>query len=122
MIAVRLGLNNRASYDASYFWARTLGSGARRPAPGIGVDADSGLRWLDDDEAAARNLAPQTGDGKFSEWVDFLAVGDELDLVPHNPLEALELFGGRVHAVTRAERPAGAQPLVAREPVLWTPR
>ena len=55
------GLNNRASYDASYFWARTLGSGARRPAPGIGVDADGGLRWIDDDEAAARGLAPQTG-------------------------------------------------------------
>ena len=34
------GLNNNWSYDNSYFWARTLGSGARRPAPverGVGA-------------------------------------------------------------------------------------
>ena len=70
------GLNNNWSYDNSYFWARTLGSGARRPAPGIGLDAigdRTAVRWLRDDEPGA----PQTGDGKFSEWAEFLDVGDE---------------------------------------------
>ena len=71
------GLNNNWSYDNSYFWARTLGSGARRPAPGIGLDAigdRTAVRWLRDDEPGA----PQTGDGKFSEWAEFLDVGDEV--------------------------------------------
>ena len=31
------------------------------------------VRWLRDDEPGA----PQTGDGKFSEWAEFLDVGDE---------------------------------------------
>ncbi|KAH8049466.1 exodeoxyribonuclease III [Aureococcus anophagefferens] len=101
--------------DADYFWARATGPGARRAAPGIGLAAGDGsvdLRWLSDAEAAARGDQPQTGDGKWSEWVEYLAVGDEVDLVPRDVAGALEAFGGAVRGVTRRERPPGAQPLL----------
>ena len=75
-------------------------------------------RRAGDDEAAARNLAPQTGDGKFSEWAEFLDAGDECDLVPFDAAACLQQYGYAVYPVTRAERPAGAQPLVLREPLV----
>ena len=84
--------------DADYFWARATGPGARRAAPGIGLAAGDGsvyLRWLSDAEAAARGAQPPTGAGKWSEWVEYLAVGDEVDLVPRDVAGALEAFGGR---------------------------
>lgn len=87
----------------------------RRPAPGIGCDAAGNrtdIRWISDETAAARGLAPQTGDGKFSEWCDFLDVGCEVDLVPFDALSALEAFDGAVCGVTRKERPPGAQPII----------
>ncbi|KAH8060481.1 exodeoxyribonuclease III [Aureococcus anophagefferens] len=88
---------------------------ARALALGIGLAAGDGsvdLRWLSDAEAAARGDQPQTGDGKWSEWVEYLAVGDEVDLVPRDVAGALEAFGGAVRGVTRRERPPGAQPLL----------
>ena len=112
------GLNNNWSYDNSYFWARTLGSGARRPAPGIGLDAigdRTAVRWLRDDEPGA----PQTGDGKFSEWAEFLDVGDEVDLVPVDVDAWLDAHD-TAYLVTRELRPPGADPLVRAEPWVIT--
>jgi hypothetical protein len=112
------GLNNNWSYDNSYFWARTLGSGARRPAPGIGLDAvgdRTAVRWLRDDEPGA----PQTGDGKFSEWAEFLDVGDEVDLVPLDLDAWLDRYA-TAYLVTRELRPPGADPLVRAEPWVIT--
>ena len=112
------GLNNNWSYDNSYFWARTLGSGARRPAPGIGLAAigdRTAVRWLRDDEPGA----PQTGDGKFSEWAEFLDVGDEVDLVPVD-IDAWLDRHDTAYLVTRELRPPGADPLVRAEPWVIT--
>lgn len=108
------GLDNNWSYDNSYFWARNLGSGARRPAPGLGLSAAgdrTAVRWLRDDEPGA----PQTGDGKFSEWAEFLAVGDRVDLVPVDVDAWLDAHDS-AYLVTREARPPGAEPLVRAEP------
>ena len=57
----------------------------------------------------------QTNDGKRSEWCEFLRAGDEVDIVPADPLAALASFGEEcsVVAFTRACRPPGAEPVVA---------
>ncbi|KAH8060780.1 exodeoxyribonuclease III [Aureococcus anophagefferens] len=106
-----LFVHARARPDADYFWARATGPGARRAAPGIGLAAGDGsvdLRWLSDAEAAARGDQPQAGGGKWSEWVEYLAVGDEVDLVPRDVAGALEAFGGAVRGVTRRGRQRAA--------------
>lgn len=111
-----VGLNNAVGGDVNYFWSRSCGPGARRAAPGIGCEGTEDrrvdLRWLSEAEAVAAGSQPQTGDGKWSEWVEFVAVGDEVDLVPLDANGALETYGGAVRGVTRDEQPPGAQPLV----------
>ena len=109
-----LGLNN--GFDASYFWARALGQGARRQAPGVGVraaaDGRAEFMWLSEADALAAGLKPQTPDGKYSEWAEFLRAGDEVDLVPFDPAAALGAFGGALVGVRRSGRPPGAEPVV----------
>ena len=73
------------------------------------------VRWLRDDEPGA----PQTGDGKFSEWAEFLDVGDEVDLVPVDVDAWLDRHD-TAYLVTRELRPPGADPLVRAEPWVIT--
>lgn len=113
-----MGLNN--DYDASYYWARHVGQNARRAAPGIGVRADDlGLaeifRLSEDEGRLQGNLQPN--DGKWSEWCEFLKLGDQVDLVPSSALAALRAAGGSVCAISRADRPLGAEPEVVGR---WT--
>ncbi|KAJ1463106.1 hypothetical protein M885DRAFT_610127 [Pelagophyceae sp. CCMP2097] len=126
-----MGLNN--NWDADYFWARKLGQGARRPAPGIRLRAGpegTELCWDQGGAEAAAGfaaappgappprVAAQTGDGKFSEWCEFLSAGDEVDVVPFDALAALEQFGGKALGFRRSTRPPGAEPVVV-EDILW---
>ena len=113
-----MGLNN--DYDASYYWARHVGQSSRAPAPGIGVRADElGLaeifRLSEEEGRLQGNLQPN--DGKWSEWCEFLKLGDQVDLVPASALAALRAAGGEVCGISRAGRPLGAEPEVVGQ---WT--
>ena len=114
-----MGLNNH--WDADYYWARSAGPNARKPAPGIGIVAAGAAATrvvrLDATDAAVA----QTNDGKRSEWCDYLRVGDECDLIPNDPDAALALFEGRVFGVSRNGRPLGAEPFVSAESWLLPP-
>lgn len=125
-----MGLNNH--WDADYYWARSAGRNSNRAAPGIGVRAGSDrfveVVRLSEGEAAAaqagriqlnaeyRGGGIQPNDGKWSEWVEFLKPGDEVDLVLLSPVAAIrEAPEGRVVGVSRAGRPLGAEPYVSAE-------
>ena len=116
-----MGLNNH--WDADYYWARSAGKNSNRPAPGIGVRAgDDGLAQVVrlSEEQATNTLANMGGiqpnDGKWSEWVEFLQPGDELDLVVHSPAAAIcEAPGGIIIGISRSSRPLGAEPYVWKQ-------
>ena len=90
-----------------------MGPNARKPAPGIGVRGGKPAEILRLDAADATVI--QTNDGKRSEWVDYLQVNDECDLVPLDPMAALRAFNGILVGVTRQGRPHGAEPLLSGE-------
>ncbi|KAL1510390.1 hypothetical protein AB1Y20_006699 [Prymnesium parvum] len=110
------GLNNH--YDASYYWARSAGGGSRLSAPGVALwPGCDGLVEIVRVGAADIPAGQQTNDGKRSEWCEFLNVGDEVDIVPADALKALASMaaGGSevsIVAITRKERPPGAEPSV----------
>lgn len=116
-----MGLNNH--WDADYYWARSAGKNSNRPAPGIGVRAGSDgfaqVVRLSEVEAAAAQAGGggiQPNDGKWSEWVEFLKPGDEIDLVPNSPMAVIrQAPAGCVIGVSRAGRPLGAEPYVSVE-------
>ena len=70
-----LGLNNDFG-DAAYYWARAAGKGASMPTPRVSLEE------LDGFVALRRNTNDNTNDGKRSEWVNFLRVGGEVDILP----------------------------------------
>ena len=101
-----LGLNNDFG-DAAYYWARAAGKGASMPTPGVSLEELDGF-------VALRRGVDNTNDGKRSEWVNFLRVGGEVDILPDDPAAALRAAGGEAWGVQRCGRPMGADPIVER--------
>ncbi len=103
-----LGLNNH--HVISYYWARSAGAGAAMEAPGIVYNPQGGqLRWK-----SRTRTDDNTNDGKRSEWVNFLRVGDAVQLVPHpssvpDVLSAVCL-AGRIYGISSQGRPLGSEP------------
>lgn len=114
-----LGLNNH--HVGSYYWARSAGSGAAMEAPGVlytaesdGGDGNTGvLQW----EAAGGPQECNSNDGKRSEWVNFLRINDNVQLVPLEVEASLIEFlaQGRVFGVSSTGRPLGSEPQVVCE-------
>jgi len=91
-----LGLNNH--HVGGYYWARSSGAGSSMEAPGVsfGYSGSSNtssnrgglLHWTDANGPRACN----SNDGKRSEWVNFLRLGDTVQLVPTNGQESILQF------------------------------
>jgi len=105
-----LGLNNH--HVVSYYWARSAGTGAAMEAPGVLFDGGC-LRW----ESTAGFTDCNSNDGKRSEWVNFLRVGDNVQLRPEDPGSILleKAFVDRVYGVSALGRPLGSEPVVVCE-------
>eukprot|EP00551_Chaetoceros_affinis_P009073 CAMPEP_0203675934 /NCGR_PEP_ID=MMETSP0090-20130426/22697_1 /ASSEMBLY_ACC=CAM_ASM_001088 /TAXON_ID=426623 /ORGANISM="Chaetoceros affinis, Strain CCMP159" /LENGTH=293 /DNA_ID=CAMNT_0050542305 /DNA_START=42 /DNA_END=920 /DNA_ORIENTATION=- len=129
---VVLGLNNH--HVGSYYWARSAGMGSSMEAPGVlfgpassssssaatnGMDKGI-IRW----ERDGGPLECNSNDGKRSEWVNFLRVGDNIQLLPLCEQEAIMAFvnsfkitsksedESRIYGVSSKGRPLGSEPLV----------
>jgi len=122
-----LGLNNH--HVGSYYWARSAGSGASMEAPGVVFQSQANndnkgiLRW----EAKGGPLECNSNDGKRSEWVNFLRIGDNVQFLPYDNEESImsfiNTFGGtneetRIYGVSTQGRPLGSEPLVVCKWVL----
>jgi len=105
-----LGLNNH--HVVSYYWARSAGAGAAMETPGILFDGSS-LQW----ESRAGFTDCNSNDGKRSEWVNFLRVGENVQLRPHNPEAILmnNAFDKKIYGVSALGRPLGCEPVVVCE-------
>ncbi len=116
-----LGLNNH--HVGSYYWARSAGAGASMEAPGVSFRQSSNyddrgiLRW----DAEGGPLDCNSNDGKRSEWVNFLRVGDNVQFVPRyeerSIMAFLEKFGfttndSRIFGISAKGRPLGSEPKV----------
>jgi hypothetical protein len=110
-----LGLNNH--HVISYYWARSAGAGAAMEAPGVVLDAATAtLQWESDQGPIACN----SNDGKRSEWVNFLRVGDQVQLRPlQDAQDVLTRYGtnppSRIFGVSSKSRPMGSEPAVVCE-------
>jgi len=134
-----LGLNNH--HVGGYYWARSAGAGSSMEAPGVcfcsggGETSDNAstnnkrgvLRWLDEKGPTACN----SNDGKRSEWVNFLRIGDTVQLVPADGQGSLLQFSRqfgrqsneaddsrksiRVFGISSQGRPMGSEPEVVCE-------
>lgn len=127
-----LGLGLANHHVGGYYWARSMGIGASLPAHGIyfGPADDNPLHgelyWKKrgpGDVTETTEESSNSNDGKRSEWADFLAVGDTVQLVLNDPLSILanaepseEQFNVLV-GIRRAGRPLGADPIVEK---IWT--
>ena len=121
-----LGIGLANHHVGGYYWARGMGIGASLPAHGIlfGVSSssdnnDGQLFWkrrgpgLDAKETTEESS--NSNDGKRSEWADFLAVGDTVQLVPNDASEVLRSSNFNVLlGVRRIGRPLGSDPVVER--------
>ena len=92
-----LGLNNDFG-DAAHYWARAAGKARVDYTPGVSLEELDGF-------AALRRGIDNTNDGKRSEWVNFLRVGGEVDILPDDPAAALRAAGGEARGVQRCGRP-----------------
>ena len=116
-----LGLNNH--HVGSYYWARSAGMGSSMEAPGISfepsnVNNDKGiLRW----DAEGGPFVCNSNDGKRSEWVNFLRIGDNVQLLPHFEEDSVMAFAekygidsksSRIYGVSSNGRPLGSEPMV----------
>jgi hypothetical protein len=138
-----LGLNNH--HVGGYYWARSAGAGSSMEAPGVSfgyscssssTSSDRGglLHWTDANGPRACN----SNDGKRSEWVNFLRLGDTVQLVPTNGQEsilqfvqrygslqptsnvdddALLISSTRIFGISSHGRPMGSEPEVV---CVWT--
>jgi hypothetical protein len=139
-----LGLNNH--HVGGYYWARSAGAGSSMEAPGVsfgysGSRSSSSrssnrggvLHWTDANGPRACN----SNDGKRSEWVNFLRLGDTVQLVPTNGQEsilqfvkqygslqptlnvdddgALLISSARIFGISSHGRPMGSEPEVVCE-------
>ena len=115
-----LGLNNH--HGGSYYWARAAGAGAAMEAPGIVLDAATAtLQWQSEQGPIACN----SNDGKRSEWVNFLRLGDQVQLRPLQ-IDAQDVLAkyananlnptpSRIFGVSSKSRPMGSEPAVVCE-------
>jgi hypothetical protein len=114
-----LGLNNH--HVGSYYWARAAGAGAAMEAPGVVLNAaTSTLQW----ESEQGPIACNSNDGKRSEWVNFLRVGDQVQLRPLQ-VDAQDVLAkyansnlnppARIFGVSSQSRPMGSEPAVVCE-------
>lgn len=118
-----LGINNH--HVGSYYWARSTGIGASMEAPGILFDCPNLkdrnkqgiLRWEEEGGPTKCN----SNDGKRSEWVNFLRVGDQVQLIPMCNQDSImsyikyyESIGidPQIYGFTARDRPLGSEPLV----------
>lgn len=105
-----LGLNNH--HVISYYWARSIGSGAAMEVPGIVVEqrpsGNAQLRWASKGGFTECN----SNDGKRSEWVNFLKDGDQVQLRPKNVEAAIQQFREDIYGISMAGRPLGSEPIV----------
>jgi hypothetical protein len=107
-----LGLNNH--HVISYYWARAVGGGSAMEAPGVRFDtASATLQW----ESEQGPIACNSNDGKRSEWVNFLRVGDQVQLRPLDPEDALARFTDppHIYGISSKSRPLGSEPAVVCE-------
>mmetsp|Transcript_33152 Transcript_33152/g.49399 ORF Transcript_33152/g.49399 Transcript_33152/m.49399 type:complete len:316 (-) Transcript_33152:120-1067(-) len=127
-----LGLNNH--HVGSYYWARSAGSGSSMEAPGVKygekIAQENGkeshftgtLRW----EKEGGPMVCNSNDGKRSEWVNFLRVGDTVQLVPMSGQDVLmavaeksgsdnEIRPIRIFGISLEGRPMGSEPEVLCE-------
>ncbi len=116
-----MGINNH--HVGSYYWARSAGMGASMEAPGISFGASENdnvsgvLSWQ-----GKGPLDCNSNDGKRSEWVNFLRVGDLVQLLPTSfedgIMSFVESFQGnsndncRVYGFSSQGRPLGSEPVV----------
>lgn len=144
-----LGIGLANHHVGGYYWARGMGMGASLPAHGIAVrnacvteeEEDEHdhisitntsttctmlgeLYWKKrgpgHDAYETTEESSNSNDGKRSEWADFLAVGDTVQLVPCNVMAALlsaEQASSSYHfqrllGVRRLGRPLGSDPIV----------
>jgi hypothetical protein len=129
-----LGLNNH--HVGSYYWARSAGVGASMEAPGIAFeslfssstsnndeendDCDNVERGIIKWETDGGPLECNSNDGKRSEWVNFLRIGDNVQFLPSCDEGAImafvQKFGdadeSRIYGVSSKGRPLGSEPLV----------
>lgn len=85
-------------------------------APGVRCTDDGILCW----ESPGGPQECNSNDGKRSEWVNFLRSGDNVQLLPSDPEDAIIQFikkRGRVFGVSSTGRPMGSEPQVVCE---WT--
>ena len=99
-----LGLNNH--HVGSYYWARSAGTGAAMEAPGVVLVDGKHLQWQD----ARGPTYCNSNDGKRSEWVNFLKVGDTVQLLPDEPSAWIADYP--VYGVSATGRPLGSEPAV----------
>ncbi len=128
-----LGINNH--HVGSYYWARSVGMGASMEAPGVYFGqshAGKGiLRW----ETEGGSVDCNSNDGKRSEWVNFLRIGDNVQLLPVCNEDALLAFSERfnndseavtedkwkqsntchIYGFTSKGRPLGSEPIIVCE-------
>jgi len=131
-----LGLNNH--HVGGYYWARSAGSGASMEAPGVvysetdfyqdGMMDNKGiLQWSNENKKEGSSASDNTNDGKRSEWVNFLRLGDTVQLIPKDEaacllkfIEKYDFYGEgskslRVFGVTMKGRPMGSDPKLVCE-------
>jgi hypothetical protein len=112
-----LGIGLANHHVGGYYWARGMGIGASLPAHGISFEQGQ-LYWKKRGPGDARLTTEEnsnSNDGKRSEWADFLAVSDTVQLVPNSVDQVLksELFSSLL-GVRRIGRPLGADPIVEK--------
>lgn len=119
-----LGIGLANHHVGGYYWARGMGIGASLPAHGVhfGASEDLGtgkLFWKKRgpgmDAMETTEESSNSNDGKRSEWADFLAVGDTVQLIPYKTNEVLRDSNFNVIlGMRRIGRPLGADPIVER--------
>ena len=118
-----LGINNH--HVGSYYWARSTGIGASMEAPGVVFDCQDHksthkrgiLRWGEEEGPTKCN----SNDGKRSEWVNFLRIGDQVQLIPKCNQDSIMSFlnyydriglDSQIYGFTSRNRPLGSEPVV----------
>jgi len=130
-----LGIGLANHHVGGYYWARGMGIGASLEAHGVGYrrccrrNSSSGtgeLYWKKRGEEEGRTTqeSSNSNDGKRSEWVDFVSVGDTVQLIPYNPHSLLISSsslspsaggdGTMIYGIRRIGRPLGADPIVEK--------
>jgi hypothetical protein len=127
-----LGIGLANHHVGGYYWARGMGIGASLPAHGIAFRESlrspqiiGELYWKKRgpglDAMETTEESSNSNDGKRSEWADFVAVGETVQLVPEHPTMVLQSSSSfkTLLGMRRIGRPLGADPIVEK---IWTKR